>query len=151
MKKVAYYLIPILACFVVGGAAAYFQQPAMNVWYPSLIKPALTPPDIVFPIAWSILYVCIGVSLGELLRRGYRRYVGLWALQLVLNFFWSILFFTLRSPLFGLIDIVLLDIVIIWYIAAVGRHSRAAAWLFVPYLIWVLFATYLNAYIYIYN
>ena len=135
MKKIAAYLIPVLACFAVGISASFFQASSIAEWYPTLTKPALTPPNIVFPIAWSVLYLCMGLSLGRLIvRRQHKGIIRLWILQLIANFLWSILFFTLRNPLAGFIDIVLLNILVGLYIFAASRRDRAAAWLFVPSL-----------------
>lgn len=64
MRKVAAIIIPILACFFVGLTASYFQADAIKTWYPLLNKPDLTPPNIVFPIAWGIIYLCMGISIG---------------------------------------------------------------------------------------
>lgn len=150
MKKAWAYILPTLLCFIAGGVAAILQNPAMYEWYPFLIKPALTPPDVAFPIAWGIIYLLMGISAGLILTScSPRRHavMGLWYAQLLFNFLWSILFFTLRSPLLGMIDIVVLDVLVVVYIVHSARVRRAAAWLFVPYLLWILFATYLNAYI----
>ena len=96
----------------------------------------------------ELLYLCMGLSLGRLIvRRQHKGIIRLWILQLIANFLWSILFFTLRNPLAGFIDIVLLNILVGLYIFAASRRDRAAAWLFVPYLLWTLFAAYLNGYI----
>jgi len=90
----------------------------------------------------------MGLSLGRLIvRRQHKGIIRLWVLQLIANFLWSILFFTLRNPLAGFIDIVLLNILVGLYIFAASRRDRAAAWLFVSYLLWTLFAAYLNGYI----
>ena len=119
MKKIAAYLIPVLACFAVGISASFFQASSIAEWYPTLTKPTLTPPNIVFPIAWSVLYLCMGLSLGRLIvRRQHKGIIRLWVLQLIANFLWSILFFTLRNPLAGFIDIVLLNILVGLYIFA---------------------------------
>ena len=122
MKKIAAYLIPVLACFAVGISASFFQASSIAEWYPTLTKPALTPPNIVFPIAWSVLYLCMGLSLGRLIvRRQHKGIIRLWILQLIANFLWSILFFTLRNPLAGFIDIVLLNILVGLYIFAASH------------------------------
>lgn len=67
MRKALNIIIPILVCFLVGLSASYFQADAIKNWYPTLIKPVVTPPNIVFPIAWSIIYVCMGLSIGLLI------------------------------------------------------------------------------------
>ena len=131
MKKAWAYILPTLLCFVLGGLVGWWQNDAIREWYPHLVKPALTPPNAAFPIAWSII-----------LRR---RVMTLWFAQLGFNVLWSILFFVCRSPLLGMIDIALLDILVAAYIAQSGKIRAGAAWLFVPYLCWILFATYLNA------
>ena len=154
MKKIHCYLLPLLLCFALGAVAALLQTDSLRAWYPGLAKPMLTPPAIVFPIAWSLLYCCIGLSAGMVLSSGSRRrnsVMLLWYLQLAFNFLWSILFFTLRNPQLGLIDIVLLDISVILYIVFSARVRTAAAWIMVPYLCWILFATYLNAFIWAAN
>lgn len=152
MKKSAAYIIPILICLAVGALAGFFQTAAIDEWYPSLVKPLLTPPNAVFPIAWSLLYICMGLSLGRLIAQGrHRGLIGLWVLQLAVNFLWSILFFQLRSPLAGFVNILVLNVVVGIYIVAASRKDRTAAWLFVPYFLWILFATYLNGFILLHN
>ena len=151
MKKTAYYVVPVLLCLIAGLVAGSLQTESVAQWYPLLDKPALTPPNIVFPIAWGIIYICMGLSLGRVLQRGDKRYVTLWFLQLAVNFLWSVFFFYLRSPLAGFIDIVVLDALVAVYICRVRRKTPSAAWLFAPYLLWILFATYLNGYILVKN
>lgn len=154
MRKVFAILIPVLVCFGVGLTANYFQTDAIHNWYPYLNKPALTPPNMVFPIAWSILYLCMGISIGLILLTNSRRkstLIGLFVAQLVLNFFWSFLFFYMRNPLWGLIDIILLDILLIIYAVKSYPVKKWSSILFMPYILWVLFATYLNAYIFLHN
>ena len=115
-------------------------------------KPAITPPAIVFPVVWTILYVLMGLSLSLLIDRQPARWlVVVWGVQLFCNFLWTILFFTCRSPLAGLVDILLLDVLVFVYLFKSYAVSRAASWLFVPYALWLLLATYLNAYIFFYN
>jgi hypothetical protein len=93
----------------------------------------------------------MGLSIGLLLARGDMSVVKLWLVQLIVNFLWSVLFFGLRSPLLGLVAILLLVVLVFTYIIYAAGRSSVAAWLFVPYLLWLLLATYLNGYIYIYN
>lgn len=154
MKKVLSILIPILACFLVGLTASHFQAESIQVWYPLLNKPALTPPNLVFPIAWSIIYLCMGISLGMILLSKSEKkdlLFRIFVIQLFLNFAWSILFFYYRSPLLGFIDILLLDIVVTWYTIKSYPTNKISSILFLPYLLWIYFATYLNGYILINN
>ncbi len=140
-----------LLCFVVGGLSSWLQGSALAEWYPQMEKSPLTPPGMAFAVAWSLLYVCIGISGGVLATSESperHRAMRLWTAQLVFNFGWSVLFFTLRNPLLGLLDIVVLDLLVVLYLVHTLRHGpRLAGWLFVPYLVWILFATYLNGYI----
>ncbi len=127
----------------------------MNNWYESLERPALTPPNWVFGPVWTVLYVMIAVSIFLFIRShkpgdgiGIYFLIGI---HLLSNFVWTALFFRLRSPGWALIDIVVLDVSLIAMIWLFYRTSRAASWLLLPYLAWVLFATYLNAGFYLLN
>lgn len=151
MKKIIYYVVPTLVCLAVGALSGILQHTAITEWYPTLDKPAVTPPDVAFPIAWTVIYICMGVSLGRLLSLGYRRIIWLWGAQLAVNLAWSILFFTCRSPIMGLIDIVVLDFLVALYITVTLPRSSMASLLFIPYALWLTLATYLNVYIWIYN
>ncbi|WP_293713215.1 TspO/MBR family protein [uncultured Parabacteroides sp.] len=154
MRKVLSIIIPILVCFLVGFTASYFQADAIKNWYPTLIKPALTPPNIVFPIAWSILYLCMGISIGLIINSAIeqkRFFVKAFIMQLFFNFTWSIGFFYFQNPLIGFINILLLDIFVINYTLKSYFVSKASSILFIPYVAWLLFATYLNGYILMYN
>ena len=154
MKKTPYYLIPVLVCFLLGFIAGRIQSDAIENWYPLLDKPALTPPNIVFPIAWSVIYLCIGISAGLILSGDSprkKRLIALFCVQLLFNFAWRVAFFYFRSPLAGLVDILILDALVAAYVVQSRRASKAASALFVPYVLWLLFATYLNAYILVCN
>lgn len=154
MKKTMSYAIPVLICFVLGFIASRLQEDAIANWYPYLNKPALTPPNWLFPVAWGVIYLLSGISAGLVWNRGGGRRKGvlaLWGIQQLFNFLWSILFFTMRSPLAGLVDIVLLDLLVLGYILWTWNVVRPASVLFWPYLVWIAFATYLNAYILIFN
>ncbi len=146
----AAYALPVLLCLALGGLAGWLQHAAMTEWYPALLKPAGTPPNIVFPIVWGVIYLLTGLSAGRILTAPGGPYYGamtLWGIQLGVNFLWSILFFVCRSPLLGMIDIVVLDALVMLYIARSYPIRRDAAWLFVPYLVWIFYATYLNGWI----
>lgn len=154
MRKFLSYLIPVLICFALGFAASLLQQNAIENWYPYLNKPAITPPNWLFPVAWSIIYLLSGISAGLVWNRGGIRRSGiltLWAVQQFFNFTWSIVFFALQSPLAGIINIVILDVLVIWYIVRTWDTVRAASILFWPYMAWLILATYLNAYILAFN
>lgn len=153
-KRIWACVLFTVVCFVVGGLSSLFQTEALQEWYPMLIKSPLTPPALAFPIAWSLLYVCVGISGGLTATSHssvHRRALRLWAAQLGFNFAWSLLFFTFRNPLLGMLDIVMLDVLVLLYLHLTLRHIRPAGWLFVPYLLWLLFATYLNGYVLVAN
>lgn len=158
MEKIMKYFWPVTIavaiCFIVGIISSRFQSEALVTWYPYLEKPAITPPAYVFPIAWSIIYLCMGASLGlawYLPERLFKPVFRLFTLQLILNFSWSLFFFALHSPLAGFINILLLDAIIIAYIVKTSKVKAVSAWLFAPYLVWLAFATYLNGYIMVAN
>ncbi|URW74778.1 tryptophan-rich sensory protein [Sphingomonas donggukensis] len=115
-----------------------------NAWYAALVKPALTPPGIVFPIAWTILYVLLGLALAMIAdargARGRGLAIALFAAQLAANLPWSPLFFGAHmiAAAFGLIVAMLLLSVATTF--AFARIRKAAAWLMVPYMVWICFA-----------
>ena len=149
-QRLGAYAWPILLCLALGGLAGWLQRPALAEWYPTLLKPAGTPPDWMFPVAWGVIYTLMGVSAGRILTASEgprRRVLILWGIQLGVNFLWSILFFVCRSPLAGMIAIVVLDALTILYIARSYPVRRDAAYLFLPYLLWLLYASYLNGWI----
>lgn len=151
MRRLLHYILPVALCFAVGWVSMIFQSDALVEWYPTLDKPSITPPSIVFPIVWSILYLFAGLSLGRLWDLGNRSYVGLWFLILGLNFLWSPMFFFMESPISGLAVIIMLDIAVLSYIVITWHVSRFASIIMIPYLAWLLLASYLNFYIWLFN
>ncbi len=154
MKKSLSIPLGIIICLLIGFLSRLLHETAMEEWYPFLEKSALNPPDIVFPIVWGVIYVMIGISLGLLMNidsTKKKALLWLFAIQLLLNISWNYLFFYLQNPMFGLINLIILDVLaIIFYVEAL-KVKRIVAYLFLPYLIWMLFATYLNLYIAMYN
>jgi translocator protein len=142
-------IIAILICESVGIVSALLSQMGMNTWFTSLQKPTWNPPAYLFGPVWTVLYLLMGVSLWEVWKSSApeakkTRAMSVFGLQLFFNFCWSILFFKFQSPAFALIDILLLGITILLTISYFARISRLAAWLLVPYILWVYFATVLN-------
>lgn len=154
MKKIWAYILPTALCFVLGGLAGWLQQDAIEEWYPLLDKPTAVTAQCGFSKSHGASLPLHGY-LGRLVLTSEaparKSAVRLWFLQLGCNFLWSILFFVCRSPLLGMVDIVALDVLVILYLVRSANVRAAAAWLFVPYLCWLLFATYLNAYILVAN
>ena len=129
------------------GAAA--TLPSIPTWYAGLAKPPFTPPNAVFGPVWTALYGMMGVAFWRVLRLGAgapRKGAAtvLFLIQLALNALWSVLFFGLRHPLLGLVDILALDVTVLATIAAFWRLDRPAAMLLVPYAAWIGYATALN-------
>lgn len=151
MNKLKIYVKSIIIPVLVGGIVGWIISSSID--YNSLQKPPFAPPSITFPIVWTILYVLMGVSYGildsnNLVDEGINR---IYYLQLVVNALWSIFFFMLKWRLFSAIWIVLLAILITVMIYRFYNKNRVASLIQVPYLIWVLFATYLNIGIYFLN
>ncbi|WP_137283724.1 TspO/MBR family protein [Halorussus salinisoli] len=138
----------IAVCELAGIVPSILTAEDVATWYPTLAKPAFTPPSWVFGPVWTTLYLLMGVALYLVWRsdRGRLRQVALavFGVQLVLNAAWSLVFFGSQAVLGGLAVILALLAVILATIAAFARVDRRAAVLLVPYLLWVGFATALN-------
>ncbi len=144
---------PIFLAAMLGNAATL---PNIAPWYDKLAKPPLTPPNWVFGPAWTVLFILMGVAFYRILRLdpetpGRARAIWLFAVQLVLNAGWSVAFFGARSPLLGLVVILPFEALIVATLLAFRRLDRTAALCLVPYVLWVAFATYLNAGVLILN
>ena len=139
--------IDILIPVAIGGIVGFIINPYID--YNSLVQPPLSPPSIVFPIVWTILYVLMGISY-YLLKNSSKKEKIIYFVQLGVNALWSVFFFIGKFYLFSFIWIVLLDVLVIFMIG-IFYHNKASAYLQIPYLIWILFATYLNLGIYILN
>jgi benzodiazapine receptor len=149
-------LLSILVSQLAGLIGMIFTTPAIPTWYAALEKPSFTPPSWLFAPAWITLFVLMGVAAFLIWRRGLAERAVKVALivfliQLVLNALWSVIFFGLRSPLGGLIVIVALWTAILLTILRFLKISKPAGTLLLPYIIWVSFATILNAAILVLN
>lgn len=132
----------ILACFVAASTGAVFKPGA---WYARLEKPWFNPPNWLFPIAWAVLYLMIALSAWLVWRQtGFGLEILLWFGSLLLNAAWSWIFFGLRRMDLALAELAVFWVSIAGMIAAFAPVSPAAAWLLVPYLVWVSFAGFLN-------
>ena len=142
------YLWGILFTEAVGSLAALLSRHATEIYNSTITKPPLSPPAIVFPIVWAILYALMGVGAARVwmapLSPARTRSLRLFLLQLGFNFFWSILFFNFQAFGFAFLWLAVLWVLIVRMTLSFYEVDRLAAWLQLPYLIWVLFAAYLN-------
>ncbi|MCI4644698.1 MAG: tryptophan-rich sensory protein [Hyphomonadaceae bacterium] len=142
----------IFASLAVAYMGAQISIGSEDAWYAGLNKASLTPPDWVFGVVWPVLYVLMAVS-AILVRRAAGSFeacsksLGLFFAQLIPNLAWSYAFFGFSQPMLALLIIATLWVMILAMIASFRRWSQRAAWLQLPYLIWISFAAYLNAFI----
>ena len=144
-----------MLCQIAGFLGSLFTTPAIPTWYKTLNKPFFTPPNWIFSPVWISLFILMGISLFMVWRRQdhprFKTALIFFFVQLILNVFWSAAFFGLRSPLLGLIDIVLLWVAILLTIKHCLRVQRMAGLLLLPYILWVSFAVALNFSLWILN
>ena len=147
ISKLKYILIPVIVGGIVGFIISNFID------YDNLNKPFLSPPKIAFPIVWTILYILMGISYGILSEKKLLDFKSkfIYYLQLGINALWSIFFFVFKWRLFSFIWILLLDIVVLIMIIDFYKKDKTAGLIQIPYLIWILFASYLNLGVYILN
>jgi len=125
----------------------------MNI-YDKINTPPLSPPGLLFPIVWTILYVLIGISAARVFTANKNKWccsLTVWSVQLGVNFFWSIFFFNLQAFLLSFIWLVLLLALIVLMIFKFYKTDKIAAYIQIPYLVWVTFAGYLNFSIFLLN
>ncbi len=155
-NKIKPYIISILIALGVGALSALVTRDNMDI-YDRIITPPLAPPGFLFPIVWTLLYTLMGISSARIYLEGKEGNklaadaLKIYALQLAVNFFWSIIFFNFEAFLFAFIWILLLWVLIIIMIRRFYEVDPLAAWLQIPYFLWVTFAAYLNFAIYILN
>ncbi len=154
-------VIAIVVSELAGIIGSFFTVSAIPNWYSTLIKPALNPPAWVFGPTWTTLYALMGIAAWLVWKRWdqgdpstrlrVKTALTIFGLQLFLNAIWSIIFFGLHSPGWALVDIVLLWLAIVWTMVVFYKISKPAAYLLIPYLLWVSFAGYLNYSIWMLN
>ena len=145
IKNTFYILLPIILGSLVGFLISDYMD------YQNLIKPPFAPPKILFPIAWSIIYILMGIAYFLYRKKTDNKNI-LYYTQLIVNLLWSIIFFVFKLRLLAVLWIILLDILIILTMKSFKKYdSKISIYLFIPYLLWCLFATYLTIGIYILN
>lgn len=151
MNKITRILTLVVTCLVIGYFSGMGTRSAITTWYPTLVKPSFNPPNWIFAPVWSMLYIMMGVAAGLVWNRIdfekeiVKKALVFFAIQLALNALWSYLFFGLRNPTLAGIEIVILWLMIFETYVKFSKINKIAGYLFIPYLLWVSFATVLNA------
>src|SRR4030042_593096 len=176
MKNTIKLIVSIVICELAGLAGSFFTMPAIGNWYANLNKPPFNPPNWLFAPVWTALFLLMGISLFLVWRKNWKvelpeketakkswnplslklwtgswkeaNVVAIFSLQLILNVLWSLIFFGLRMPPLAFFEILMLWVAIFYTIINFYRISKAAAWLLLPYIIWVSLAAVLNFFIF---
>lgn len=158
MKNTLQHLSILILFILISQAAGILGSlatiPNIDSWYATLIKPALNPPNWIFGPVWTTLYTLMGIAaylVWKSKKPGYIHTLIFFAAHLLVNASWTLVFFGEQNIGLGLMIIILLDLWIIALMWRFYRYAKTAAYLLIPYLLWVLFATYLNAGIYFLN
>ncbi len=156
LKKLKPFIVSVVIALAVGGISAAVTSGSMDI-YSKINRPPLSPPSILFPIVWTILFTLMGISAALVWQfrnekpDDVRNALIVYGVNLAVNFIWSLIFFNMQAYLFAFIWIILLLAVIVAMIILFKRVSPLAAYLQIPYLLWVFFAAYLNFAIYLLN
>lgn len=142
-------LVTVIGSELAGIIGSVFTVSSIPTWYATLNRPPLSPPNWLFGPVWTTLYALMGIAAFLVWKKGLDRKdvklaLGIFLGQLVLNSLWSIIFFGLQNPGAALVEIIFLWLAIVATIMAFAKISKSAAWLLLPYLLWVSFAAYLN-------
>lgn len=148
--------LAMIITFILGSASGLITAGAVDGWYMEIEKPSFNPPNSIFGPVWTVLYLMMGFAAGLIWSnstedRNVRVALGYYGTQLLLNVLWSVLFFGLKNPALALVDIMLLLVVLVVCIRKFHPIDRWSAYLLIPYLLWVSFATVLNAGILVLN
>ena len=153
LKKYKYIILNIAISLGIGGLSAFFTMNSMDI-YQNINRPKLAPPGYIFPIVWTILYVLMGISSYLIHRSNHKNKetaLIIYYFQLLINFSWPIFFFNYQNFLLALAILFILNILVIVLIKVSYSINHLASYLLIPYLIWILFALYLNFWIFIHN
>lgn len=150
MQKIVKIVLMVLVCVSVGYYSGTVTRDSITTWYPTLVKPFFNPPNWIFAPVWTLLYIMMGIAAGLVWSsdsniKAIKKALGVFAIQFGLNALWSYLFFGLHNPLLALVEIVLLWLMIWETYNQFKKIDKVAAYLLIPYLAWVSFATILNA------
>ena len=156
MNNTLKLIVAIIVSELAGVVGAFFTTPSITSWYATLTKPTLAPPNWVFGPVWTTLFALMGIAAFLVWKQGLsstraRAALSFFIGQLVLNVLWSIIFFGFHAPGAAFAEIILLWLAILATIIAFSKISTTAAWLLIPYILWVSFAGYLNMMIWMLN
>lgn len=148
-NKLTKALAFIIIAEATGAAGSIFTTRAIPVWYPTLNKPAFSPPNFIFAPVWTTLYFLMGIAAYLVFEKGFAKKevkfaLLVFALQLILNVLWSFVFFGLKSPGLAFLEIIILWVSILATTLAFYKISKPASYLLIPYLLWTTFAAFLN-------
>lgn len=148
-NNILIFIASIVICQMAGIIGSIFTTPAIPTWYANINKPTFRPPNWVFAPVWTTLFLLMGIALFLIWRKGLdkkenRIAFSIFIFQLILNTLWSVLFFGLESPFAAFIEIIFLWAAILASIILFFRVSKIAAYLLIPYILWVSFASFLN-------
>ena len=154
-KKQISFIIWIVIIIAIGSIIGSLTKPEINVWYNKLNRSPLTPPNYVFPVAWTLLYASIG-ACGSIIWRSevfteLNTIKILYVIQLILNWSWTPLFFYFHLTGPSLVVLIGMDIMVFYIILLSSSKLKSVSFLMMPYLFWILFASYLNFYIWRYS
>jgi translocator protein len=149
MNNIFKLILSVIIPVAVGATSGFFTVTGVNSWYQTINIPSWNPPSRIFGPVWTILYVMMGIALffvwkADIQGEFKKKAITFFAVQLLLNFFWSIIFFDQHQIGWALAEMIVLWIFILFTIFAFARINTAAAWLLVPYISWVSFAAILN-------
>ena len=153
MKRIKPLVVSLIVSLGTGGLSALLTRRSTEI-YETLRQPLLAPPPWVFPVVWTLLYILMGVAAWRVWQTedpGREKALTLYGAQLLVNFFWPQIFFNARQFGLALVWIVVLWVLVLLTQRRFARLDRTAGWLLLPYLLWVTFATYLNAGVWILN
>jgi translocator protein len=150
MNKITRILTVVVTCLVIGYFSGMVTRAAIVTWYPTLVKPSFNPPNWIFAPVWSMLYIMMGVAAGlvwnriDVEKEIVKKALTFFAIQLALNALWSYLFFGLKNPMLAGVEVILLWLMIFETYSKFVKINKIAGYLFIPYLLWVSFASVLN-------
>lgn len=149
------YILWVVLAEAVGALSGWLSRGGMMLYNEKVIQPPLSPPMILFPIVWTLLYALMGIGAARVWMTpespARSRGLNLFIAQLIVNFFWSLIFFNLQDFGFAFLWLLLLLALVIWMTLTFYQTDKIAAWLQIPYLIWLLFALYLSFMVWILN